>query len=435
MSRATLLLTLAICLGCEASPTPAALTTSAAPLAIAHASPPGRHGCAAEVSQGSAFTCARLTDGSARCSGIDVLGTLGDGRSGVGVMSASFVPVSNLGRDVAQVAAGARHACALKTDGTLWCWGSGDQGQLGNGLQGAGVLSATPLQVTALGDQVAEVSVGDSFSCARKRDGTVWCWGYNLDGELGAGFFSNDPSQPVGVASPVQVIGLPAIATSISCAAFHTCARLVDQRAFCWGNNTLGELGNGLMANSATPQFVATLDSSVRVVAGGRDQTCAITTGGQLWCWGGNITGDLGIGTDFGLQLTPVAVTALRRVESVELGNAHSCAITREHKLFCWGNVQSSRIYNTLEGYVVESNVPAQVRRPRAPFAQVSVGFASTCAVTIGRRLYCTGANFFGELGLGDTVDRTELTLVPLACGRGHGADDHDDEPCGGEDD
>jgi alpha-tubulin suppressor-like RCC1 family protein len=390
--------------------------------------------CAAEVGVGNGFACARRTDGSVACWGLGQVGQLGDGRSGGLLISTTPVEVSTLGQDVAQLSVGYAHACARKTDGTLWCWGNGSSGELGNGLQGAGVLSATPIAVIALGNQVAEVSAGDTITCARKTDGTLWCWGYNLDGEVGAGFFSDDPSQPVGVATPTQVIGLPAAAAQVSAGGFHVCTTLVDHRSYCWGVDFLGELGDGRMGfvKSNTPIFVADLDSRVQSIAAGFDQTCAVQLDHTLWCWGGNIAGDLGLGTDTGFQLTPAQVTTLGHdVSSVAVGPQHSCAITRQGKLFCWGDIQSNRLY-TLSGFEVESNVPVQVRDLHGRVLQVSVGFANTCAVTANHAVYCKGANQFGALGVGDTADHAGFTRVALPCprGAGHGADD-----CDGDDD
>jgi len=100
------------------------------------------------------------------------------------------IQVTALGASVAEVSLGSNHTCARKTDGTLWCWGLNDSGQLGDGTIGSNPL---PEQVASLGSSVVQVALGFRQTCARKSDGTLWCWGGNLEGMLGNGTTVSEP--------------------------------------------------------------------------------------------------------------------------------------------------------------------------------------------------------------------------------------------------
>ena len=159
----------------------------------------GLHADVVELSLGDLQTCARMSDGTVACWGGN-----GDGQLGVGTVTdpiATPLEVSKLGHDVVKVTAGGNHTCALKQNGTLWCWGSNLYGQLGAGTfdgdscrdSDAGTCERAPIEVTALGAEVADVAAGGAHTCARKVDGTLWCWGRNLLGQLGTGAVDGVP--------------------------------------------------------------------------------------------------------------------------------------------------------------------------------------------------------------------------------------------------
>jgi len=117
---------------------------------------------------------------------------------------------------VVGIAAGGGTTCALKSNGTVWCWGANRVGQLGNGTTSE--METTPVPVTALGSTVAEIAISHTHGCARKRDGSMWCWGTNFAGQLGDGTTHDRPT-------PVAVAALGNDVTQIACGANHTCAR------------------------------------------------------------------------------------------------------------------------------------------------------------------------------------------------------------------
>jgi hypothetical protein len=194
--------------------------------------------------------------------------------------------VLELGAEVAQVALSDGHTCARGRGGTLWCWGSNSRGQLGLGTKKD---TSTPTLVAALGNEVAEVTVVRERSCARKTDGTVWCWGRNRGGELGDGSKADRHA-------PVQVAALGSAVVEVELGESHGCARKDDGTVWCWGGNKSGTVGDGTTVDRATPVQVQGLSGAVELAAGTR-HTCARVEDGGIWCWGRNAEGQLGDGT------------------------------------------------------------------------------------------------------------------------------------------
>ena len=272
------------------------------------------------VSTGVNGSCALSSAGGLKCWGGSYF--LGNGST---VDSSVPVHVSGLSSGVTAVSAGSDHVCALTVSGGVKCWGTGSRGQLGNGL---GVASLTPVDVTGLTSGVSAISSGSVHSCALKTDGTVWCWGYNAYGQVG------DPSL-LDALAPVQVSGLTGI-RSIASGGYHSCAITADLGAKCWGQNQYGELGDGTLVDSATPVDVAGL-TGVASMTGGFYHTCAVTGGGAALCWGSNNTAAIGDGTTTN-RPTPVGVTGLSSgVARIDGGRGHTCAVTASGRAYCWG--------------------------------------------------------------------------------------------------
>jgi cysteine-rich repeat protein len=227
--------------------------------------------------------------------------------------------------DWATVSAGAYHTCAKKLDNSLWCWGQNFSGQLGLGLSAPTEVDA-PSKVS---DDLtwAVLSVGSGHACATKRDGTLWCWGSNSNGQIGLG-------TTVTAFSPTQVAGSGFI--SVSAGASHTCAVHADGTLACWGLNDIGQLGDGTTGQKSVPTPVAATDWAL--VGAGASHTCAIKIDGSLWCWGDNTTGELGDGTMSGHLLPTKVTNPVGPWSEMALGNGHTCASLSAGSLYCWGD-------------------------------------------------------------------------------------------------
>jgi alpha-tubulin suppressor-like RCC1 family protein len=207
-----------------------------------------------QVSSGQDHTCATRSDGTLWCWGLNSEGRLGDGTTTNRLSPVQVVP----GTTWAWVAGSQFHTCATRSDGTLWCWGKNDYGQLGDGTT---TNRLSPVQV-GTETTWARVAAGDQHSCATKKDGTLWCWGYNLSGQVGdnTGSMCLSPAegQQYGESCllPIQV-GTDSGWDRISAGVAHTCATRTDGSLWCWGYSGNGQLGLGdAVLESHTPAMV-----------------------------------------------------------------------------------------------------------------------------------------------------------------------------------
>ncbi len=194
------------------------------------------------------------------------------------------------------MAAGGAHTCALRNDGTVYCWGDNWEGQLGDGT--TALSRPTPVAVAGLTGATA-LAAGGSHTCALQSDGTVACWGDNYYGQLGDGTTTSRPT-------PVAVAGLSG-ATALAVGGSHTCALRNDGTVACWGANYYGQLGDGTFTDRLTPTAVAGLSGATAIAARG-SHTCALLADGTARCWGNNEYGQLGDGTARGARPFPAPV-------------------------------------------------------------------------------------------------------------------------------
>src|SRR5213596_3739346 len=294
------------------------------------------------VAAGGLHTCMRLPDGTVQCWGRNYSGQLGNGD---GSLTSSSVPVTARGLTTAtSVVTGDSHTCALLGDGTVQCWGVGDSGQRGDGTFNN--ISSVPVAVVGMDGaghltNAGAVAARGYHSCALLGDGTVWCWGRNQDGQLGNGIPLPAPPGTQCPSSwcsstPVRASGITGAAAVIA-GGYHTCAVLMPDRTVqCWGRNDDGQLGDGTRTSSSTPVPVGGLTGAA-AVTGGFYHTCALLGDGTVQCWGQNYEGQLGNGLVGGVSTTPALVAGLANVSAVSGGYRHTCALLRDGTVQCWG--------------------------------------------------------------------------------------------------
>jgi alpha-tubulin suppressor-like RCC1 family protein len=255
------------------------------------------------VTTGGRHACALLLNGGARCWGANGNGQLGDGTT---TDRHTPVAVQGLPLNIAQIAAGGTHTCALLTDGSVWCWGSGGKGQLGDGSTSG---SSTPVAVTGLPASV-QIAVGGNLfggdsSCALTSAGEAFCWGWNAAGQLGNGTTTDSDA-------PVPVTGLTSGVLAIANNGGNACAMLASSQVDCWGDNSVDELGDGSSGGmSTTPVTVSGLTTlGTSISANNGAAACALNAAGQAECWGWNTDGQLGDGSTTDSD-TPVPVQGL----------------------------------------------------------------------------------------------------------------------------
>jgi alpha-tubulin suppressor-like RCC1 family protein len=295
-------------------------------------------------------------------------------------------------------AAGGQHTCAVTGAGGVWCWGSNVQQQLGTTVAGGSLVA---VQVVSVGSHATAVTAGDEHSCAlsvANGASTVQCWGADGHGQLGvAGLFTTP--------APVTVHGLASAVSAIAAGGFHTCA-LAGGAVACWGDDADGQLGNGASADSATPVAVQGL-SGVKAIAAGGAHTCALTSAGGVECWGYNAYGQVGDGTTTS-RSTPVPVSGLGSgVVAISAGNAHTCALTSGGAVECWGFGLYGQLGN---GAIASSATPVAVSGLSGVTA-VAAGGTHTCALVSGGAVWCWGDDQSGQLGNNDETD----SALPVA--------------------
>jgi alpha-tubulin suppressor-like RCC1 family protein len=344
---------------------------------------------ASAITAGQDHTCALLRSGSLECWGWNGLGQLGDGTK---TDRASAVQTAGLPGEPIAVSAGGRHTCVLATTiggrGEVACWGANNHGQVGDGTTAA---RSRPVPVDGLAESAAAVDAGEEHTCALLLPGTVACWGANGSGQLGDGSSRDAPK-------PVTVQGL-LHATAVSAGGYHACALTSTGGIDCWGANYSGQLGDGTTRSSAVPVAVKRLSGLPVVVATGFEHTCALTSQGEVECWGANDRGQVGSGaTSRQPVLLPMRVRNLGDdVVALALGARHSCALTRPGSVTCWGENGMGQLGSDTAG---PSASPVSISLP-GPAAEIGAGEDHTCAMLRSGDVWCWGWNYFGQLGDG----------------------------------
>ncbi len=436
------------------------------------------------VSAGNNFTCGiTLTDGMLYCWGNNSYGIMGDSES----IHISPVRINN--DDNSKwliVAAGGDHVCGIDENFQLWCWGRDDKGQIGNGVtqnyvskpykvivngvdkwryvavnkfstcaiddtnslycwgddsfsklgdMGWGIVSIPERVVNVDGTGWKNVAVGYEHICAFDVNDNLWCWGRNTDGngnfgQLLTGRGLKVYTRPLEVFYPENVTWI-----NVSAGGNHTCGINAKHELWCWGNNMEGELGvtEPFSFNSAEMPYMG-MDFPVKVensegtlwkqVAGGYYHTCALDINGKVWCWGYNFTGSLG--WNGGNSSLPVSGITIK-FNRISAGGFHNCGLTTDGVLYCWGNNFAGQLGT---GDYESGPEPRAVKNPDGAFwKDVCTGEFFTCAIDVDGVLWCWGDNRMGEIGrypggFYDTPQIIQTSRVDrwekVACGMEH---------------
>lgn len=319
-----------------------------------------------------------------------------------GVLVHAMVPdVDGLTVEFAKISVGADHACGLDPGGRAYCWGDNSDGELGIGSIGGSRPLPTPV---ASGLSFVDIAAGTDFTCAIGQSGTGYCWGSDANGKLGDAATVRDPSTPW----PIFIHpDFEAMLTRIDAGWHHACAVDTRKRAWCWGTEADGRLGNGFTSDFAPApvQVIMTeLPEGVgfdRISAGGAF-TCALDTENHAWCWGDNGLGTLGNGTTTDSS-APVRVGEhAHEFVAISAGYLHACASTADGDAYCWGFNSNGRLGAGPTFSDPWSEAPIQVVGGHS-FRSIAAGAGHTCGATTGGALYCWGLGTDGELGIGST--------------------------------
>jgi len=394
------------------------------------------------LSTGEGHTCIILSEGRLKCFGDNAKGQLGLGdaqsRGDKPGQLGDKLPVVNLGKDRRAVEVGLEsdYTCVRLDQGDVKCWGGAFSGRLGRGDdldRGAKPDDmGDALAPIPLGGAATQITLGIFHVCALLQGGSVKCWGYNSDGELGIGDTVDRGDMPnqMGSALPAVNLGAGRSAKKIVAGNFHTCAILDNGGVKCWGWNVQGQLGYGdttarggtsaQMGNALPAVDLGTGRQATDIAAGGT-HTCALLDNGSLKCWGRNNVGQLGIGdannrgataNQMGNMLPPVNLGTGLRALVAFTGISSSCTLLDTGDVKCWGENLSGEL--GLGNKITHGESPARTG-DNLPTVNVGSGrkvLALTirehhaCAVLDDYKIKCWGDNAKGQLGLGDTTDR-----------------------------
>jgi len=319
-----------------------------------------------QVSGGNNHMGAIKSDGTLWMWGFNQFAQLGDNSV---VHRSSPVQTVAAGTNWQQLSCGYGHNGAIKTDGTLWMWGVGGNGALGDNT---GIAKSSPVQTVTGGTNWNQIACGGSFTGAIKSDGTLWMWGYNQFGMLG----NNSIAQ---VSSPVQTITGGTNWYQISCGYRLAAGIKKDGTLWCWGYNAQGQLGDNTVVDKSSPVQTITGGTNWKQVSCGFYFTAAIKTDGTLWMWGRNAYGELGINSLTFISSPVQTVTGGTNWKQVSCSRGgHVAALKTDGSLWLWGNANNGQIGNN---NITPRSSPVQTTNTGITWKQVSAGDNMTTAI------------------------------------------------------
>lgn len=372
------------------------------------------------VSSGATWNCGIASNNNLYCWGNNSGGHYGDG-----TVTQSLVPVPTMtsgvlnGLTIKQNASGSAHECVIASDDNAYCWGRNTNGRVGDNsltqrLSPVAVWTGNYLN----GLTVKVISTGVNHTCAIASDNNAYCWGLNTNGQLG-----NNSTTLSQMPVPVDTTGVLSgkTITAISAGGSHTCAVTSEDKVYCWGLNTNGQLGDGTNTQSLVPVKVVDTGAlgniHIKSVSSASMHTCALSDVGLAYCWGSNTNGLLGDGNSSGGSNVPISVNTSgalsgKVIRSLDTGAFHTCVNTSDNSVFCWGQDVNGEVGNGATANAVPLATSPDLSGVLAGKSLISVsgGNNHTCAVASDGSAYCWGLNTNGQLGNNSTT----TSLVPV---------------------
>jgi alpha-tubulin suppressor-like RCC1 family protein len=350
--------------------------------------------CWSKVATGGAHTIGVGSDGS-----LWTWGRGGSGQLGNGSFTNSNIPLK-VGLDLnwQKISAGSGHSIALKANGTLWSWGRNASGQLGNGLVGNVSIP------TQLGTDTnwSYISAGYEYTTAIKTDGTLWAWGDNTYGQLGDGTFGSANNK----ATPVQ-IGSDTNWLMVSAASGHTVAIKTNGTLWAWGANNYSQLGDGTIVNKYLPTQIG-LATNWQNVEAALYFNIAMKSNGTIWTWGRNDTGQLGDNTIIDKNI-PTNIEATNNYSKITKGEQHSFVQKSDGTLWAFGGNALGQLG---DGTIINKLIPTAVSTSTTTWLQITSKISHCAAIKSDGTLYTWGKNLYGEMGDGTGISKSLPTLI-----------------------
>ena len=380
------------------------------------------------VAFGYRHSCAILFNKKAYCWGENVSGQLGNSSNTQSLVPVAVNTSGVLNNKmITSIASAGYHTCVIASDEGMpnyqvYCWGRNDFGQLGNNST---TNSSVPVAVNTSGvlngKTIKSIAVGHMHTCAIASDNKVYCWGRGGSGDLGNNSTTNS-SVPVAVYTAGVLNGKTI--KSLTAGNYHNCVIASDDLVYCWGNGNDGQLGNNAFVDSLVPVAVnrtgALSGKTIKSIASGGDHVCVIASDGLLYCWGNNWNGRLGNNSETNSAI-PVAVVMSgafsgKTIKSIAGGNGNSCAIASDNQPYCWGHNGSGQLGNNTTNF---SLVPTPVDKSGILNGRITKMIGSggdhVCLIAETPLAYdgqvvCWGSNANGQLGNNSTTN----SLIPI---------------------
>ena len=366
-----------------------------------------------KISSGSRHSCVVTESGGVKCWGQGGRGRLGNGADDDSNNQVDVLGIAGTGTlgDIVQISSGGKHACALNTSGQVMCWGEGSHGRLGHDGTSDSNFPVTVVGTTGSGilSNIVQISSGREHTCGVASNGQVMCWGRGDDGRLGNNSASHS-SRPVIVVG-TSGNGVLGSIVQVSSGLRHTCALGSDKRVLCWGEGGDGMLGDNQTGDRNYPGLVSDAQGSTNPlenivqINSGDSHVCALVINSEVKCWGSGASGKLGHRATANKNY-PVSVVkgergsdVLTDIIEISLGESHSCALSVNGQVKCWGEGQYGRLGHNSED---DKSYPVSVMlgsNPLDDIVEVSSGGVHTCALSAKNQVVCWGAGGQGQLG------------------------------------
>jgi prepilin-type N-terminal cleavage/methylation domain-containing protein len=372
-----------------------------------------------QITTGTYHNCATNSINVAYCWGYNNNGQLGNNST-----TESHVPVAVntagvlSGKTISSISAGDVTSCAIASDNKAYCWGHGSYGDLGNNSTAQSTVPVAVYTSGVLsGKTILSISVGSGFACVIASDNKAYCWGYATQGQLGNNSITQS-AIPVAVDTTGVLSGKTIL--SISTSTYHACVVASDNKAYCWGYNNFGQLGNNSTTQSNVPVAVDATGvlsgKTVIAISAGEQKSCAIASDNKAYCWGLNNTyGGLGNNSTVESHV-PVAVDTTgalsgKTVTSISVAS-HVCVIASDNKAYCWGYGAYGQLgINSTANSLVPVAVDTTGVLSGKTVTSMKSGGMHSCAMSSDSQAYCWGWNWYGQIGDNSTTQRT----VPVA--------------------
>ena len=357
-----------------------------------------------QVAVGKNHMAAIKSDSTLWLWGSNRYGKLGDSTT---VHRSSPVQTISGGTDWSQVACGDDHTAAIKTNGSLWLWGNNSFGQMGNSST---VDTSSPIQTIVAGTDWEQVCAGNNFTTAIKTDYTLWSWGKNDLGQLSI-------NTTLNISSPVQTVGFATNWSAVRCGHNNASGIKSDGTLWTWGSNSIGQLGNGI-SSSIVPTYATS--SPVQTVAGGnewydfsvgKNAIAAISSSTfnpkNLWVWGGNNRGQLGDGTTIDRSIPVQTIDNITDWQEIIVGSAFMAGLTKSGRIWCWGENTYGQLGDNSSGQAASKSSPVQTITFATNWTKISAGSSFLGAIKDDGSLWMWGNNNYGQLGDGSRLDKS----------------------------